>query len=107
MSEPVCQPNNRYQNRPLIISAMIGTEAAMVAVDFLSRIGLPYPSTSRSGATLSHALGQGWAASRDGPPSMKAQLRQTPPAPVRIAYGGLGFLIVAAVALILIEARYL
>jgi hypothetical protein len=40
---------------------MIGTEAAMVAVGFLSRIGLPHPITSR--ATLSHALGRGWAAS--------------------------------------------
>src|SRR5215472_11945340 len=29
------------------VSAMIGTEAAMVAVGFLSRIGLPHPITSR------------------------------------------------------------
>ena len=38
---------------------MIGAEAATVAVCFLSRIGLPHPITSRSGATLSHALGRG------------------------------------------------
>jgi hypothetical protein len=89
---------------------MIGTEAAMVAVGFLSRIGLPYPITSRSGVTLSHALGRGWA--RHLIPRRAAQhesLSEATPntsVPVRIAYRALGFLIVAAVALIVIEARY-
>ena len=83
---------------------MIGAEAATVAVCFLSRIGLPHPITSRSGATLSHALGRG----RHLIPRRAAQRESlSDPARVRIAYGALGFLIVAAVALILIEARYL
>src|SRR6516162_1874332 len=102
----MCQ--SRYANQitatktvPLhaAVSAMIGTEAAMVAVGFLSRIGLPHPITSRGHTFACIRPGLGGISSRYGPPSMKA--------PILIAYWGLGFLIVAAVALILIEARYL
>ena len=88
---------------------MIGAEAATVAVGFLSRIGLPHPITSRSGATLSHALGRGrhLIPRRAAQPESLSEATPNTIAPVRIAYGALGFLIVAAVALILIEARYL
>src|SRR6516165_6261751 len=60
------------------VSAMIGTEAAMVAVGFLSRIGLPHPITSRGHTFACIRPGLGGISSRDGPPSMKACLRQTP-----------------------------
>ena len=82
---------------------MIGTEAAMVAVGFLSRIGLPHPITSRGHtfACIRPGLGGSRAAQHE------SLIEANTPAPVRIAYWGLGFLIVAAVAFILIEARYL
>ena len=89
---------------------MIGAEAATVAVGFLSRIGLPHPITSRSGAALSRVLGRGWAAIIPRRAAQHESLSEATPntlASVRIAYRALGFLIVAAVALILIEARYL
>jgi hypothetical protein len=51
----MCQSRYANQNTNTVpqhagVSAMIATEVAMVAVDFLSRIGLPYPIKSRAGS---------------------------------------------------------
>jgi len=53
---------------------MIGSEAASVAVCFVSRIGFPHPiKNSWSGATPSRALGQlGGATIPDALPSLEA-----------------------------------
>jgi|SRR5580693_6253961 hypothetical protein len=93
------------------VSAMTGTEAAMVAVDFLSRIGLPHPI--RKHLVRGHAFARIRPTRRCIIPRRTAQLgslseaAKNAPAPVRISYSGLWVLIVAGVALMFIEARYL
>src|SRR6516162_11128150 len=86
------------------VSAMTGTEAAMVG----GRFSFAHWIAS---SNYKSVRGHTFACTRPGAAPHPATCAQreslSDPAPVRIAYGALGFLIVAAVALILIEARYL
>jgi hypothetical protein len=88
---------------------MIGSEAVMDPV-LLFRIGLPHPITKQP--VRGHTFACIRPAGRHPIPRRTARLGSqreattNTPAPVRISYLGLGFLIVAWVALIFIEARY-